>query len=172
MKIPRRSRVFLLLLPACFGLVACSAEEPPEPAAGTFEWTSYSNPIAGFTMDVPDLYSPREEKGSVLFRDGGRVPIKVYWITAEEGRRRGLWFGEESTGDIALGGVSGRGYAYDHCDGPFCSRMLSYVVPHRGKELALEFRSDGPLNAVNAHVLESFSLTPEAAVDADAPTGI
>jgi hypothetical protein len=119
--------------------------------------------VAGYTMDVPDRYTPHETRGSVLFRDDGRVPLKVYFITEEEGRGRGLWFGEESIGEIRRAGRAGRGYDYSHCDGPLCSRMRSYVIPLRGKFLALEFRSDGELNEVSRRILESFSVTPEEA---------
>lgn len=145
--------------------VGCSVDAPPEPTAGTFEWTEYANEAAGFVMDVPDAYQPDEEPSgrSVLFRTDEGVPVKVYWITAEEGEGRGLWFGETPTGPARLGGLGASLYEYRHCDGPFCSRIVSYVVPHRGRHLALEFRSDGALNATNLRILESFRLASSEA---------
>ncbi|MGD8494565.1 MAG: hypothetical protein PVF05_00140 [Gemmatimonadales bacterium] len=144
----------LLLAAAC---TSCAA---PGPEAGTFGWESYTNHAAGFTMEVPDVYAPDEEGSgnAVLFRWKRGVPVKAYWTTAEEAAHRGLWFGESSVGPAKLGGVEGRRYEYRHCDGPFCSRMVSFVIPWRGRELGLEFRSDGPLNATNRRILESFEL--------------
>ena len=49
-------------------------------------------------------------------------------------------------------------YEYDHWDGPFGSAMRSYVVPHDGQELGLEFRSDGELHAINQQILDSFTF--------------
>ena len=62
-------------------------------------------------------------------------------------------------GDVDLGGKTGKLYYYDHCDGPFCSRMTSYVIDHRGKQLGLEFRSEGELGEVNQMIAGSFRLT-------------
>jgi len=144
----------------------CTVSELPEPEAGTYEWTTYTNEAAGFTMEVPNVYDAREEAGgrAALFRWDGGVPVKTYWTTAEEAEHRGLWFEEAPAGRATLGGVDGQRYEYDHCDGPICSRMVSFVVPWQGRQLALEFRSDGELNATNRHILESFEvLQTEAA---------
>lgn len=140
--------------------VACTVGEPPEPEAGSYEWTTYTNEAAGFTMEVPDVYGPYEQAGgrAVLFRWARDVPVKAYWTTATEAEHRGLWFGESPAGAATLGGLDGDRYEYTHCDGPVCSRMVSFVVPWRGRQLALEFRSDGELNATNRRIQDSFTL--------------
>lgn len=147
---------------------ACTTGESPEPEAGTFEWTTFTNETVGFRMEVPDLYEADEEAGghAALFRWRRGVPVKTYWSTAEESRHRGLWYGESAVGVATLGGIEGDRYEYSHCDGPLCSRMVSFVVPWRGRQLALEFRSDGELNATNRHILQSFAFLPlKAAAD-------
>lgn len=153
------SRNVTLAATLALALVACSSG-PPELEAGTFGWESYANGAVGFTMEIPDVYEPEEEGSgnAVLFRWKRGVPVKAYWTTAEEAAHRGLWFGESPVGTATLDGVEGRRYEYRHCDGPFCSRMVSFVIPWRGRVLGLEFRSDGPLNATNRRILESFEL--------------
>lgn len=143
---------------------ACRMGEPPEPAEGTFEWTTYRNADVGYAVELPDLYRPDEEDGgrAVLFRSGDGVPVKVYWMTESEGDGRGLWFGESPVGVDSLAGFEARRYEYTHCDGPLCSRMVSFVIPHGERMLALEFRSDGPLTRTNERILRSFALAPRA----------
>ena len=158
---PRVARTSLLV-GAGVALIAaaCRQGAPPPPAEGSFEWTTYSNEAIGYAMSIPDVYRADEEGDgtAVLFRWEGRVPVKVYLTDERNGRHRGLWPGKDSDGAIELGGRPGRLYAYDHWDGPFGSAMRSYVVPYRGKELGLEFRSDGELNEVNQRILESFTF--------------
>lgn len=138
----------------------CTVDEPPEPEADSYEWTTYTNDAAGFKIEIPDVYGPTEEAGgrAVLFRWSRGVPVKAYWTTATEAGHRGLWFDESPAGAATLGGLDGDRYEYTHCDGPVCSRMVSFVVPWRGRQLALEFRSDGELNATNRRILDSFTL--------------
>jgi hypothetical protein len=53
-------------------------------------------------------------------------------------------------------GRDGRRHVYDHSDGPFVSRTVAYVFPHRGRQLGLEFRTDADvLDAVQAEMLAS-----------------
>jgi len=129
------------------------------PKEGTFEWTTYSNPTVGYTLRIPSIYVAHESKGgqAVVFRWQRRAPVKITFGNAKKARRRILWFGRESQGAIALGGRVGRRYLYTHCDGPFCSRMVAFVVPHRGRELTLEFRADGKLPAVYRTIVSSFA---------------
>jgi len=149
-------------LPLLFVLLAtaCTMPDPPEPATGTFEWTTFENSAVGFELEVPDSYRPDVESGvhAVLFRSDTGVPVKVYWTTEAESRSRGLWFGEAPLGPTILAGREGLLYEYVHCDGPLCSRMKSYVIPFRSRHLALEFRSGGELHEVNRRILESFQV--------------
>jgi len=142
-------------------LAGCRHDAPPPPAEGSFAWTTYTNEAVGYTISIPDVYAIDEEGAGagVFLRWDGRVPVKVYLTDERNGRRNGLWPGEEPSGEIELDGRAGHLYEYDHWDGPFGSAMRSYVVPHDGKELGLEFRSDGELHAVNQQILDSFTFT-------------
>lgn len=140
--------------------IACTTPDPPSPAVGTFEWIAYQNDTVGFALEVPSSYRAniKADGHAWLFRGERGVPVKIYWTTALESKGHGLWFGEPPVREIALAGHNGQLYEYSHCDGPFCSRMKSYVVPLRGRFLALEFRSSGPLDDVNQHILDSFHI--------------
>lgn len=156
-----RERGFMLLaVVSAVALAGCRQEAPPPPAEGSFEWAAYTNEAVGYTMDIPSVYQIDEEDGgeAVFLRWDGRVPVKVFLTDERNGRRNGLWPGEDPSGAITLGGRDGVLYEYDHWDGPFGSAMRSYVVPHAGKELGLEFQSDGDLHAVNARILGSFAF--------------
>ena len=150
----------LLLVIAIVWLLGTCTSSPPE-SPESYEWTTWSNPDAGYTLAVPDVYSPDVEGGgdAVLFRWGRRVPVKVYLTDLESANRRGLWVGREPTGAATLAGLPATRYDYTHCDGPFCSSITSFVLEtEEGRWLAVEFQSDGDLNAVNQHILGSFTL--------------
>ncbi len=139
---------------------ACTMPDPPAPTQGTFDWTSFRSAEVGFELEVPDDYRADVESGghAVLFRAERGVPVKVYWTTEAASGDRGLWFDEDPVGPAMLAGREGQLYEYLHCDGLFCSRMKSYVIPFRDRLLALEFRSNGDLHEVNRHILESFRI--------------
>ena len=158
---PGQGRTILLVGAGLATILAgCRHDAPPPPAEGSFEWTTYSNEAIGYTMSIPDVYRIDEEGDgeAVFFRRDGRVPVKVYLTDERNGRRTGLWPGEEPSGEIELDSRSGHLYEYDHWDGPFGSATRSYVVPHDGQELGLEFRSDGELHAINQQILDSFTF--------------
>ena len=75
---------------------------------------------------------------------------------AESHERKDAWFGHDASGPVQLAGLDGQRYVYTHCDGPFCSRTVSYVVEHRGRYLGLEFRTPDELDAVQQRIYESF----------------
>lgn len=153
------------------GAAACVSGAPPVPPADV-GWRTYSNEAVGYEIDVPEPYAVEEEEGgrAVLFRWRGTVPVKVYLADGTMARSRGLWAGHEPSGAAELGGRPGRLYDYRHCDGPFCSRMKSYVVEHRGLMLGLEFRAEGELHAINRQILRSFRFR-EGPGAQGAPTG-
>ena len=144
------------LLPA----TGCTMPDPAEPETGTYEWSVYENSTVGFALEFPSVYRADTQEGrhEVLFRSDRGVPVKVYWTTEAKAKGHGLWFGETPIGEVTLAGLEGQQYEYTHCDGPFCSTMKSYVVPWRGRHLALEFRSSEPLHEVNRHILSSFQV--------------
>src|SRR6185295_12922205 len=78
--------------------VACRNTPPPPPDPATLKWTTYSNPVVGYTLEVPDLYRPSTHHGDrdVMFRYDRFPVLVVNYIDLEEGKHRGLWPGHES----------------------------------------------------------------------------
>ena len=65
-------------------------------------------------------------------------------------------------GLATLDGRSGEKFVYNHYDGPFGMRTVSYVVPHGEKFLGLEFRTgEEEPTATQAEILESFRFLHE-----------
>ena len=155
----------LLVLFIAWALGTCRSAPPEVPT--DFEWTRWTNAAAGYEMVIPDVYRPNVEADgkAVFFRWRRTAPLKVYLTDLESAKHRGLWVGEEPTGEVLLAGLPATRYDYTHCDGPFCSRMASFVLPRGDRWLALEFRSEGDLNAVNQRILDSFTLLPQATGD-------
>jgi hypothetical protein len=98
------------------------------------------------------------ENGEILFRYGWSVTARVRFNDETEGKKTGAWFGNEPVEKIKLGGRDGEKFIYDHYDGPFAARTVSYVVEYRGKFLGLEFRTGGELNEIQRRMLSSFTL--------------
>ncbi len=155
----------LLMLTVAWLLGSCTSA-PPDPPQD-FSWTTWTNAAAGYSMEVPDVYEAdvEDDGRAVFFRWGGTVPVKVYLTDLESAKGHGLWVEEEPTSDATLAGVPATRYDYTHCDGPFCSRIASFVVERGGRWLALEFRSEGELNSVNQRILSSFTLLPAGDTD-------
>jgi len=148
----------LLLLGCCKEDVPPLSEQQPE----QLTWVSYTHPALPYSLRYPNLFNAEEEKeGSVFFRYGCGVPVVMRFHDEKEGRRRGAWFGHEPAGDIQLSNRAGKKYIYEHQEGPFSTRTVAYVVEYRGKFLGLEFRTPDELNAVQARLLESFTLPAE-----------
>ena len=150
----------LLILLIAWSLGTCRSAAPEAPR--DFEWITWSNVAAGYVLEVPNVYRAEVEDGgrTVFFRWSGTVPVKVYLTDLESAAGRGLWVGEEPSGESTLSGLPAVRYDYTHCDGPFCSRIASFVVSKDGEWLALEFRSERELHAVNQRILRSFETVP------------
>jgi len=120
------------------------------------EWRSYTHPGLGYSMEIPKACTIQQD---TIFRYDGQPILCVNYVTPAEGRRRGLWPGNDPMGTITLAGRQGRKYIYQHCDGLSCMNVISYVIDYRGRELGVEFRMQGDeLGEVQRHVLESFTL--------------
>ncbi len=149
-------RVLLILAVAWLLGTRCSAppELPPD-----FTWIRWSNAVAGYALEVPDAYAADVEEGgnAVYFRWGRTVPAKVYVTDLETARGWGLWPGHEPIADTVLAGLPAKMYGYVHCDGPFCSRIESFVAQRDGCWLAIEFRSEGDLDPVQQRILLSLA---------------
>ena len=83
--------------------------------------------------------------------------MSISHVDEQEGRNRGLRVKHGAVGSIQISGRPGSQYRYDHYDGPFYMRTVSYVVPHREKFLGLEFRThlEQP-DEVQRRILQSF----------------
>lgn len=153
---------------AALGLAGCYGGTTVTVGADEVGWRTYTNRKLGYSVSHPDALEPQEHGAEVLFRGAGPlglhlpfvggVPALVRWEGEAEGRRRGAWFGTEPAGPITLDGVAGLKYVYVHHDGPSPAPTIAYVVPFRGKFLALEFRSDGDIDRVQQRMLDSFRL--------------
>lgn len=129
----------------------------PDPA--TVHWASYTNDVVGYAVEYPDTYQLCEHHGGAdaQLRHGRHPSIVIHWVREGDGRSRGLWPKAAPLEPIQLGGRAGQRYVYDHYDGPFYMRVVSYVVEHRGRQLGLEFRTNREdLDPVQQHVLDSF----------------
>jgi hypothetical protein len=147
-----------------FLMTGCGGTPPQNPSATAVAWKVYSNPVVGYTLEHPDLYETEEDLdgGTVLLRYDGYPVISIRHADEQEGRRHGLWIKHEAVGSIELDRREGLKYIYDHYDGPFYMRTVSYVVEYGGKFLGLEFRTDREeLDDVQRRVLRSFRFIGE-----------
>ena len=148
------------LLLALLSLAGCSLSGPPHLDPATVQWASTEIPSLGVTVAYPAVYAPAAQDGSyVPFRYRQFTPLIIRWVDESEGRKSGLWFTSTPRGAIELGGVPGQEYIYTHYDGPFGARMVAYVIPWRGRFLAVEIRTNGDLDPVQRQILARFSVT-------------
>ena len=86
--------------------------------------------------------------------------MAINYTTKREADERGLWADHKAAGKIKLAGQSGKQYIYNHYDGPFYMRTISYVIELDSKFLALEFRTQNEkTDSLQQHILESFTLS-------------
>lgn len=141
-------------------LAGCRVEPIELPPAKS--WRTYESPALGVALEVPDFFAIKEYDHGALFRLHGANAVLLRFVDPAEAKRRGLWVGTPPAGPIQLGGRAGQRYVYPHGDGPVYSVTEAYVVPHRGKELGLEFRTRGDA-AIREHMLASFRFLDETA---------
>jgi hypothetical protein len=124
---------------AALSATGCRVEpiDLPSPRA----WRTYEHHALGVELDVPDFFAVRENDGGALFRIHGANAVLLRFVDEEEAKHRGLWVGTPAAGPITLGGRPGQRFVYKHGDGPVWSQTEAYVVPYRGKQLGLEFRT-------------------------------
>ena len=156
----RNAAAAAVLAFALLAALGCKAGpiDVPQPQG----WREYRNDSLGVAFDVPDFFEMRDHgDAAIVFRYNGANAVLLRFVDEKEGRRRGLWNGHPDAGAITLGGRAGKRYQYEHDDGPIWDRTEAYVVPYRGKELGLEFRThhDG---AMRERMLASFRFLEPA----------
>jgi hypothetical protein len=140
-------------------MTGCGGTPPANPPASAVAWKTYSNSVVGYTLEYPDIYESQEhhEVRDVLFRFDSYPVVSISHVDEQEGRSRGLWVQHDAVESIQIAGRPGNQYRYDHYDGPFYMRTMSYVVPHQEKFLGLEFRTNMEQpDQIQRRILQSF----------------
>ena len=139
------------------GLAACQQSPLPEMPLDQVRWNSYSDPRLGVRFQYPDtLEAVDEGEAGMFLRYRGGTNVRLVWTDLQTAREHGLWVGHEPVAQASLGGRPASKYLYQHWDGPSFVMTESYVVPYRGKYLALEFRPGGLPEQGRSRLLESF----------------
>ena len=139
-------------------LAACQAEAPALPDSATLTWVTYRHAPLGVRLDVPEAFGKKTYGDEVAFTYNGTV-ARLVWVTDGEARDRGLWPRAGHRAPATLGGRAGYRYSYEHPDGPVLSHTIAYVVPYRGRQLGLEFRTDADsVGPIGERMLKSFSF--------------
>ena len=103
----RRSLVVLSVIAIASVLVAgCESTPPENPDPASVSWITYSNPVAGYSVDIPQSFVKQERSGdpSVLFRYEG-FPVLAQGMRGA-GRQRG---GHEQEAEAEAKARSARG---------------------------------------------------------------
>ncbi len=156
----RFARVLTLtLLVTAAALFGCTKRGPENIGIGEVsKWKTYTNDQVGYTFQYPAEFEARDhhEGTDVMLRYKGYPIVAVNFCDEDEARSRGLWAQGEPEGQIALSGRTGQLYRYKHQDTFTMMPCISFVVPHRDRFLALEFRREGELDAVMQRIRQTF----------------
>ncbi len=57
--------------------VACGGDPPPNPAADQVSWRSYTDDVAGYTLELPDAYEVQPHEGGLILRLDGYLVVSV-----------------------------------------------------------------------------------------------
>ena len=157
-----RPLAFLAVL--CGGFSGCLSNPPDLAPLADGPWSTYTNDAVGYSVDHPEALAVESfnDGQDIAFRYQGSPVVRVVRVTEDQGRRRGLWVGHAPVGTTPLAGREAKRYIYEHDDGPFVLRTISYVVEHGGKLLALEFRTNGEEGPVHRRILDSFRIREES----------
>lgn len=157
--------VIVLVVLVGAGVGAC--DRTPVWPDGDVELVEYRNPNVGYSVLRPAVCRIHEYEGGTIFRYDGAPIMCVNFETEDGAKRRGLWAKHDPVAEADLGGRRGEKFRYDHYDGPIFMRTLSYVVPHKGKYVALEFRSrGGTITELQDAIIASFRFVDDASRDA------
>ncbi len=152
-----------LLLLALAVLAGCRQPVPPQLDFDQTRFEVTRSDELGLSVEHPARYRATLDGNSLILSDGGLTAVRLTLATRAEARNRGLWAQADPVGDTGFGGTRGTWYRYRHWDGPSWVPTLAYVVPHRGLELGVEFRTTAhEFDAVHRHILASLELSDEA----------
>jgi hypothetical protein len=141
--------------------MACRGEPPMHPDLAGIEWRNYSSEFMGFDLEIPYFYSdhPEDDGESVIFRMDGYPVLMISLLGRDRADQRGLWADHSPVATGLLAARPADHYVYDHHDGPFVMRTISWVVPWRGKFLEFALRTEASVpDPVQQHMLDSFKL--------------
>ena len=140
----------------------CESKPPPALSMASVRWVTYKNENVGYTLQYPVAYTLQNSQTGrdILFRHNGFPAMAINYTTKGEADERGLWADHKAAGEIKLASQSGKQYIYNHYDGPFYMRTVSYVIILDSKFLALEFRTQNEkADSLQQHILDSFALS-------------
>ncbi len=150
-----RLTVLVALGASLLGAFSCESRVSPPLLPDEVSWSTYTSAELGFSIRHPDLWTPRFERGSVIFQDAVATPMRITLVEPEGARKRGLWGRDPAVRQETKGAV----YRYLHYDGPFYVPTLAFVVPHRGRDLGVELRTrNQDLDEVQRAVVDSLEL--------------
>lgn len=153
---PFPTTVLALLVFAGLCAAACSSSPPAPLDPEGVTWTTYTDEELGFSLRHPDVWTPRHHQGTVVFVEGRKAPMRVSVRSREEARKRGYWGRNDAVSTGRRGQNTGELFLYRHFDGPIYDPFLTWVVPHRNQELALEmYTRNQELDAVQSAIVDS-----------------
>lgn len=139
-------------------LIACKSEAPRLPEA-VASWQDYDRHEHGYSLKVPSYFLIEEDGSGARFRYDGHPSISLSYTTEEEADGRGLWPGNELLKEVNINERNWKMYIYNHSDGLFYMRVVSFVTELNDKYLAVEFRIDGDLRPIHREVMKSVDFS-------------
>lgn len=147
-----------ILLFLGLGCLACHTEAPQLPKT-VASWQDYDRPEHGYSLKVPSYFLIEEDDSGARFRYDGHPSISLSYTTEEVADGRGLWPGNEFLKEVDINERHWKMYIYNHSDGLFYMRVVSFVTELNDKYLAVEFRIDGDLRPIHREVMKSVNFS-------------
>ncbi len=147
-----------LILIVAITHIACNSEPPENPPLNSINWIEYTHPQLGYFIRYPDNYSIHENDSDVLFRLDGYPVVVINYVTRQEARDRGLWIKHKPVESLSVDNIHWQKFVYNHYDGPFGMRTVTYATTFREKWLGLEFRTSGELDEVHMEIMNSLKF--------------
>ena len=156
----------LLVLLIALLFISCSNREPVASLdLKNIEWKIYRNKNIGFELKFPAIftYDVKDEGYNVFLKYNDANTLIIRYTSEQEGKKRGLWFGNEVSEVLTINSHQWEKYIYNHRDGPFVSPTTAYVTSLNDRFLGIEFRTIVENEEFQNYVMKSFVfLKPEA----------